>query len=480
MLRLSLTADKMKLFIAADGESAVDLSKDELLAAFREKFEPSQLDLAVIADLLNELKKGGALAERRIAKGRAAVPGADGKLLLLVKKFSGRAAKRSAEDQQDESLSLSELHLFDNVHKGQIVARIYPPKNGEDGVDALGKILPSKAGKPARVTLDATVRSATAAGQEFETVIAEQDGFIVEDGGKVSVSDILVIPGNLDYRFGSVHFVGAVHIRGDVAPGLSVEAEKDITIDGSVRRNSIISRKGSVTIKGHLYGGEGSHVIAAEQLNAVTVQEARIAAGRCLQVERECVESQLRIGEKIIAPKGRLFGGRLKCVQGGEVGELGNESEKGTEVEFCSAAELSPEFDKLSSGLVGHDDALKLIEMYLGPYLKGRAGVARLPRERREKLERMLEKHDALTRSKQVLTEQRTQMLAGAGLHDGAALTMLKQCHPGCRFRAGEVELKILESLKGPVAVRFDAARKVLEAQPVQAAAPAAGKSSKR
>ena len=133
----------------------------------REAAPKAELHEAVIDDILKCLKLGEKVHERRIAKGTEPQPGANGKLLLLVKKF-GSKAEVSVDSKG--FAKFSELALFDNVQKGQQVARIYPPKPGVDGANALGEPIPAATGAPIKVTLDKSLNCADGPTAEYQLV----------------------------------------------------------------------------------------------------------------------------------------------------------------------------------------------------------------------------------------------------------------------------------------------------------------------
>ena len=207
----------------------------------------------VAGDGLHHINQGEKVEERRIAKGIPPEDGTDGKPLYLVKKLT----KQGEVKIDDRGFAdYANLHLFDNVLKGQQVARIYPPKNGKDGKDALGVTVPSKPGKEFKYTNDKTLVLQDVNNKEhtFKVLVAETDGYLSDESGNFSIQEELFIKDNVDFKFGSIEFVGKVRVTGDVMQGFSISAKKGIEITGSVRGGSLIYNEGDIMVKGIVFG----------------------------------------------------------------------------------------------------------------------------------------------------------------------------------------------------------------------------------
>ena len=90
-----------------------------------------------------------------------------------------RALSKTAEvDSEDPEHTLRGLRLFENVLKDQVVARLYPPTKGKQGVDALGKPLPAEEGSPLTVNFDKSIRKQTVSGKNYEELVAQMDGLL--------------------------------------------------------------------------------------------------------------------------------------------------------------------------------------------------------------------------------------------------------------------------------------------------------------
>ncbi len=138
-----------------------------------------------------------------------------------------------------------ELDAIVPIHKNDIIADVIPPGEGVPGTDVFGNEIPAKAGTPVKVTLGKNTLLTT----DGTKIVAACDGHIVFGNGNFQVEEAVTIKTDLDISVGNISFFGDVHIKGNVMEGFSVNAGKNVKIDGSVFGGEI-SAGGNVTIVG--------------------------------------------------------------------------------------------------------------------------------------------------------------------------------------------------------------------------------------
>jgi uncharacterized protein (DUF342 family) len=341
------------------------------------------------------------IIERRIAKGKLPEAGANGKLLLLVKLLTGEVEVKLDDKNR---ASFHDLHLFDNIAKGQAIARLYPPKEGVEGVSALGERLPATPGTAATVNHDKTITMLAAMeGEPYQLLIAEEEGLVKQADGILTIQGEFEIGENLDFRYGNIDFVGAVKIKGDVQPGFSVRAKKGIFITGSVQGGTLEAIQGPIEVKGLVYGGEKSRIIAGDRFVADSVQEVFAEIRGEIVIKKEARDSILMSQTIIQMPTARLIGGKAYTVCGAEFRELGSETEKETVVILCSAVEASKSFSDLIAQIESHEQAEQLINLHLGPLGRKKIRLDMIKPEHRDKIGKLIKKQDSIKESKQKL-----------------------------------------------------------------------------
>lgn len=449
-LTLLVDDTREKLFLSAVVTAPTQVTTDELAALVCEVTSLELLHREVLHDIAQALQRGEAVSERRVARGKAPQAGADGKFLFLVKKYSAQP-----EIPVDEKgfAHFSELHLFDNIAVNQEIARLYPPKPGIDGVDVCGKRLPAAVGKAAKISCDKSVTlHPRSESTPYESLTAAKAGFVLEQGGKVSIQDTLTIPGNLDLHFGNIRFVGGVKVEGDIAAALMLEAENDIVVRGDVQGARVTSKRGGVTVKGFVFGGLDGRIVSGASTSLVVAQQARVESAGDILIEREAIDCELHCTGAVRASRARIVGGVIHTSCGAEVGKLGNEAGKRTVINLESDVEASGEYQELLAHLATVDRAKELLVLHLGPFAQNPERINRVQSALRTKLEALAAKLRQVEHSRIQLLAKKSKLLEHAHLQSTTRLNVLGEVFPGVEIRSGESVHLIRERKVGPCA----------------------------
>ncbi|RIL03133.1 MAG: hypothetical protein DCC75_13005, partial [Proteobacteria bacterium] len=450
-----LADDKLKLFLDLEALNGATLTFEEVNKIILEAFPKSELDSAVLDDCIKTVNSGKKVEQRRIAKGHEPQPGMDGKIVLLVKKFTGQG--EVTIDPQGGS-HFRDLHLFDNIAREQIVGRVYPPKPGVSGKDAIGSEIPSKPGKPAKLDIDRTleVKSSDQSEEHYQVIVSKEDGYLAEESGKLSIKGELVIKGNVDFHCGNLDFVGMIRIKGDVLPGFSVKGKRGVSVQGAVREGILMSAEGGIEVSGHVYHGKQGQIVAAKNFSCSVAQEAKAEVIGNITIKKESRDSELRAQGGILISSGSLVGGQGHSACGFEVKLIGNEAGKSTTLVLGSNVEMSLEYSQLILNLESHEKGLKLIDLHLGPYATNQSRVILLKGEFKNKIEKLLEKKKQIESSKLKLLEKKEEILARALFNPSLQVNVLGTMYEGVVIKAGEAIFSCGERFNGPVTVKLD------------------------
>lgn len=453
-----LSADKIKLFIDVERLTGKSVTKDDLLKLLRKNLKPEVINEGVVDDIATVLKKERKIVERRIAKGSPPELGADGKLLLLIKSFGGPSAP--VVDEKGKA-ALTNLHLFDNVSVGQPVARIYLPKVGKAGVSALGEVIPASSGEPCKIKIDQSLTLQTAAqGESFQLVTAAIDGYLVQRDGQLQISEELKVAHDIDYRTGSIDFIGKVNISGDVQKGFAIRAKKGIEIRGSVLGGSLISESGPISVKGTIFGAEKAEIISGESLTANTLQGVNAEIRGDIIVTKEVRDSLLRSQAVIRMPAARLIGGVTYSVGGLEAKIIGSEAEVKTEIVLCNSIEASVEYQNLLISIASHEQALELIKLHLGPLAGKTLRLELLKPAVRGKVELLSKKLKSVESSLVKLRDKKELLVNEAVMADEIKVNFLSAMYSGTIVKCEQESFICQEKHGGPKSLKFISADK--------------------
>jgi uncharacterized protein (DUF342 family) len=454
-IALSLSDDEQKVFLNASTPSRGYVSRADLEQAIGTLIPSDLLHTAVLTDIAAQLSKGEEVKERRIAKGSEPVPGNPGKLVFLVKRFVDPSKKRAPEEEPGPSLR--DLHLFDNIRAGTIVARVYPPKPGQEGRTALGTPIKTSPAPAAAFKLDKSLElKPESHGEPFKTIVANSDGYLLEESGNLSIQSELVVKGNVDFHVGNLDFVGSILVKGDVLPGFAVRAEKAVNVQGSVQGGVVQSRFSDVTVKQLIFGGESGQVLAGGSVTCATARQAHIESVGNIVVSKEAVGCILRTQGAVLAERAKVIGGMLRTVCGADMLQFGNEVGTASTLELCSNIEMTTDYITLVASIASHRKAKELIELHLGPYAKQSSRLSLLTGAVRARIEALLTKKKDVEQSLvQLLATQQT-MLEGARVAQTLRCNIRKVFHAGSRIVAGEHIFAPADAVQGPASIEFN------------------------
>ncbi|MCC6954210.1 MAG: DUF342 domain-containing protein [Deltaproteobacteria bacterium] len=467
-----VTPDKLKLFLdikPIEGAPSSIVTPAQITALI-EGVPSHLLHTEIIAQIAQELTDGKTVEHRRVAKGKEAVEGRDGKVLLLVK-----ALKRSAPL---EFIDPRFIHAFDNVEKGMLIGRVYHPTQGADGVDVYGQPIKSKTGKAAKVSLDKSIILKPAeSGVGFDTLIADTTGYVADESGKLSIKEDLSIGGDVNFKTGDIDFIGAVKVKGNVMRDFKVTARKDVTIGGSTDNSTVVSYEGSIVIGGNASASTLTTIHATPTANAEkqaaihqAVRADYRAAGsfKChaaqgisveaigdIEIEKEASQSFLRTRGTLRMPKGHLFGGEAYVVCGLEAKIIGTKREAKTTIVLCSDIESSVEYSNIVAQIHAAMEAEEMLKLHLGPYAQNPSRLALLKEPLQSKQKKLYSKLLAVRETVVRLDAQKRDLLVNAKLNAVLRVNFHEWMHRGTIVRAGEEVYTVEEDLPGPGTLEF-------------------------
>lgn len=496
VLKVSITPDKLKLFVDVapplqpDQSKQVDqvdasqnnesppadptghkyepVTRHDLLQALEEIVKPERINLAVIDDIIGYLRRGLSTENRRIVKGEPAQRGLDGRLVHLVKPYTGQV---EVEIDLYGLANYAELHLFDNISKGQALARIYPPKAGINGTDVFGQSIQAEPGVEVEVKFDSTIsrRSDSRPGYKYDTLIAEGEGYLAVEQKILTVKDVLEIKGDLDYHYGNIDFIGAVVVRGAVESGFKIKARKGIEIKGSVRGGSLVCPDGDIVVGAVLGGSDSSQVLCGGNIKAKATQRAVVECKGNIVLQRVGYRSQLRAQGHLIISEGSLIGGEAYVAKGLEAKRIGNSAGAKTIIYLCSDIRTGADYTTLMFNINSHEKAILLLTNHLGPFAENPQKLEKLNPSYREKLTKLLRKLESIKVGLQRLQDKRAALLVGESLSEEIYVNFKSKLFPGVHIIAGEEYYETHEVMEGPASLVFNSKESKFEVKEYKA-----------
>lgn len=121
------------------------------------------------------------------------------------------------------------------VYKGQVLCELIKGLDGEAGIDIYGKKINKKVGK--RVSLK------VGNGCEFRgnQIVAIIDGKTNVKNGKIEVSPVHEVNGDVDIHSGDIYFIGDIIINGEVKDGMKIESGSSIYVSKSINDAKLVA-----------------------------------------------------------------------------------------------------------------------------------------------------------------------------------------------------------------------------------------------
>jgi uncharacterized protein (DUF342 family) len=205
-------------------------------------------------------------------------------------------------DPETGAMDYRQPVAHDEVIDGQLLFRITPAEEGEDGTDVFGKTV--KAAKP-------TVPEATCG----DGVRRDGDAFYATTSGKVrwksnclSVDQVLVINGDVGLRTGDLSHRGPILVTEDGLDGSTIDVDGDVEVKGVVEASNIRSG-GKLLVHGGFAGHDGFKVEIASDVRSRFMLEVDLTAGNDVVVNRKILHSTIRTPGAVLVAEGRIVGG---------------------------------------------------------------------------------------------------------------------------------------------------------------------------
>jgi len=357
-------------------------------------------------------------------------------------------------DYSDETVDLHEVSQFINVREGQPLCLIpTPPLPGRSvyGADILPPVCPFQLGE--RVALDP---------ENPNKVVAKEAGCARFINGRLSVEQILELPGDLTFKIGNIDFHGDVIIHGSVQDGFHIKATKNVMIDGGVGM-SVIEAGGAITIKGGVNGGHKGRLISPGNLQAHYLHKVEVECGGDVGIDVESHDSQIKAGGSITVVRGGIIGGSACAGKDITAGFIGASMSVPTVVHAGYNPGLDGTLEKLRKELATAKTTVRSLDSMVTCMQRSNLCGTKFPSQRKTQ---QIQMQGRLADTRIVLKNAQTALAAQVhGLPlTGATIATQKQIFPKVTVILDSVcEEEIAEEIPGPTKLAVNAERLAIE-----------------
>lgn len=349
--------------------------------------------------------------------------------------------------REDGSVDYFELNLVRNVARGTVLATRQPATKGVPGMNVLGAPVPCADGKDQILRAGKGCRLS----EDGLSIVAETEGHaVLGQDGRVNVSPIFEIRGDVDTSTGNIDFVGTVIVMGSVNAGFTVRAGQSVQVHGGIDGGTV-EAGGDVTVRYGIQGAGRGRVQAGGKIQCRFMENADVRCQRDLIVSDGILHSKVRAGGKVTVTgrRGSIIGGQVKAR--GEVSArvLGSHLTTTTEIEVGVSPEIRDELEVVRRSLHEAEEGFRKSVQAVGLL---REAEARSPADfsaaRREMLMKAM-------RSQYHFQAQRDQLVVRkAALEEELLATSLGRvrafdvAYPGVRVLIGNESYIVIDSLQ--------------------------------
>jgi len=302
-----------KLTIVPPEDKRIELTMEDVQKVISDAGITFGLDeekMAEVEDVILQIQSGDWIdpVEIEIAHGIEPQHGQDAQYEFFIdhQKTDEKSKPGMTEDGRVDYFAVQEVS---STKRGQMVARRFPPTLGVAGKSVKGEEIPARDGTAGEWKTGRGIEHAL--GNE-NILVASVDGQVKTDNNLLEVLALYEIPGDVDLSTGSIDFIGAVIVHGNVQPGFKIKAGEDVLIEGVVD-DAEIQTPGKVTVKGGVLGQGGkAKIVAGGDIAGMYFQNAVLetkATLTSMQYVRDCKVTANMV--KAMGKRGQLVGGEI-------------------------------------------------------------------------------------------------------------------------------------------------------------------------
>ncbi|MFH1539003.1 MAG: FapA family protein [bacterium] len=207
----------------------------------------------------------------------------------------------------NKEIDFNNIGRITNVEKGDVIATIIKPEQGESGTTVFGQELPGEWGLGVSLIAGDNVEISP----NKMDYVAKIDGAPIIQDNTLRVDNILVVDGDVSPETGNVKFAGTVLVRGSVMDGMRVEAEGDVIVENVVQSANIIAGRDVIVQRGIITRDKGK-VKAGGVVFAKYIENSVVESNGGMMVQSAIINSRLYTDGRVVAvtDEGSLMGGQ--------------------------------------------------------------------------------------------------------------------------------------------------------------------------
>lgn len=291
-----------------------------------------------------------------IAEGKRPIPGKDGS----IKYYFDLEKPLLPKLNSDGTVNYKELDSINTVNKGDVLAEIIPPVEGEEGIKVNGDAIPYVKGRVPKFKYGKNVMVSS----DGIFLKSEINGLVEFKNGKISVSEVLSVE-NIDNSTGNINFDGNVIVNKDILNGFILKAGGSVEVKGALE-GGLIESDGDILIRQGIQGYNRLTINTKGNLSTKFIENSVVNAGANITAEaimHSDVSSKSNI--LVLGKKGLIVGGICKAKYEIRARIIGSTMATTTVLEVGVDPDIKQKYEELDEKVKTSKDNLEKINQSL-------------------------------------------------------------------------------------------------------------------
>ncbi|MCH7704227.1 MAG: DUF342 domain-containing protein [Planctomycetes bacterium] len=414
------------------------------------KIEMKDAVVALVDEFLESVETGEPPHELIVARGRALEDGKDEEFVW------DPVFDKVAQDWQDDAaVNYYTLNSIVTVEQGATIGTITPAVPPKAGVDVLGRAIDASR-QPSHITL---ADSVSRADDDAARIVACVAGRVVLENATLSITEVLHIPGDVNFKSGNVDAVIDVVVNGLVEDGFVIKTTKSVTIGKAVQAATVHAERDVIVRGGIVCRGIG-RVSAGGEVVAKFCSEANVRAGTNIKIAREVIHSFTHAEESLLVEHGAVIGGTHYARQDIAAAVVGSDANVPTRILLGIHPRILEEVASIDTEIGPKREAIERIR---GTIKRQIANIKRLTSTQKEQATELLFKADEAELEVTEAIERKEQLLSCGNPPRPSRLLVGKTIYAGVTVAMGYRSAAIIKEMNGPVSIEIRKVNKVTE-----------------
>ena len=330
---LTASEDKMRMYLnllPVHADQDVILIVDSAAQQFTNDIIAEQqcLDLQSLKDKINYFYESASELPvfLTVAEGVKPVDACPCRVNLFVE------LENKPSDMDSDRVNYADFTSYCMVQQDQKFAEVFKPTPGIPGQDVFGHAIQPSSSDSLHLEIGERIFGQDCG--EKTILIATDSGCLIYGDNKISVTDSLIVPGNVGPETGKIaKGPSSVIVQGNIQSGYTVECDDTLIVEGSIEAGARVRCRSLTVYKGIF--GHKSDIVVSGDAEIGYIQSASLRVLGNLSVTRYIMESNitcrgnLKIEGCGISGKerGSLIGGQISVLGSASIHSIGSYSE---------------------------------------------------------------------------------------------------------------------------------------------------------